>query len=166
MKTRYAGDYMIIGMIILAVVLGIAAAFGNVAHAQPLQNARLTPGVVRTDISANQVCKIKWGKDARAVTAAMKKQVFVEYGFPKLNKDPRCPCEIDHLVSRELLGADDVKNLWVQSYSGPWNAHMKDRLENRLHAEVCAGRMSLAEAQREIRTDWRGPFVRYFGQPK
>ena len=51
--------------------------------------------------------------------------------------------------------------LWPMAISGlratgpePWNAHVKDKLEDRLHALVCAGKMSLPEAQRAISSDW------------
>jgi hypothetical protein len=133
------------------------------ALADPLPNLTLTPGVARSDLTTAQVCMTKWGKDTRAVTEAMKQQVFKFYGFSILNHDPRCPCEIDHLISRELGGADDVRNLWPQSYSGPWNAHMKDRLENRLHKEVCEGKLPLAAAQQSIVADWTSLWKIYFG---
>ena len=102
----------------------------------------------------------------------MKRQVFQNYGLSG-NNDPSCVpdasgrrCEIDHLISRELGGADDIKNLWPQPYgTHPWNAVLKDRVENRLHKEVCAGRISLKQAQREIAVDWRVPYRRYFGEP-
>jgi hypothetical protein len=32
----------------------------------------------------------------------------------------------------------------------PWNAHVKDKLEDRLHNLVCSGRMRLEDAQRDI----------------
>lgn len=42
--------------------------------------------------------------------------------------DPRCApagkrrCEIDRLISRELGGTDEIKNLWPQAYgTSPWN---------------------------------------------
>lgn len=131
----------------------------------------LTPGVVRTDLTQDQICRTKWGKDARAVTAAMKAQVFRQYHVPaaalhvSVAGRRRPAFEVDHLISRELGGADDVKNLWPQPYFGAWNAHLKDRLENRLHVEVCAGRLSLAAAQQAIRSDWQGAYSRYFGKP-
>jgi len=124
-----------------------------------------TPGVARTDLTVEQICKTKWGKDHRAVTAAMKKQVFLAYGYAKRNKDKRCPCEIDHKYSRELGGADDIKNLWPQPYRGAWNAHQKDRLENRLHKEMCAGNITQKQAL-EMLDDWPKAFVTYFGEPK
>ena len=63
--------------------------------------------------------------------------------------------EVDHLVSRELGGADDVRNLWPESYvTQPWNAHLKDRLENHLHELLCAKQITLEEARKEITYDW------------
>lgn len=144
---------------LIAMLLATTAASGH------LPDPQLTPGVVR-QLTVEQICATKWGKDARAVTPAMKRQVFRAYGYPAGNRDPRCSCEIDHLVSRELGGADDVANLWPQSYAGPWNAHLKDRVENRLHVEMCAGRLTLEQAQQMIRDDWTAAYVRYFGQPE
>ena len=42
----------------------------------------------------------------------------------------------------------------VQPWSGDANAHMKDGVETHLNREVCRGAMPLAEAQRQIATDW------------
>src|SRR5258707_14824338 len=91
---------------------------------------KLTPGECRP-LTLQQVCNTKWGKDARAVTQAMKEQVFKSYGIPQSARhlpDGKAAFEIDHLCSRELAGADSIPNLWRQKYTGPWNAHMKDRL--------------------------------------
>lgn len=95
----------------------------------------------------------------------MRLEVFRRYGMTGPD-DLRCQpggCEIDHLISRELGGADDVANLWPQSYVGEWNARLKDRLENRLHREVCAGRLTLEDAQGGIAQDWKAMFTRYYG---
>ncbi len=43
---------------------------------------------------------------------------------------------------------------------------MKDKLEDRLHALVCAGKVPLAVAQREIATDWIAAYQKYLGDPK
>ncbi len=122
----------------------------------PLPDPYLTPGVADRHATAKVVCSTKWGKSRRHVTAAMRKKVFAEYLLTG-NSDPYCKpkgCELDHLISRELGGADDVRNLWPEPKSGPWNAQMKDRLENRLRHEVCYGDMSLGQAQRLIVKDW------------
>lgn len=129
---------------------------------------KLTPGECRP-MSLQQVCGTKWGKDARAVTQAMKEHVFAAYGIPKSARhlpNGRAAYEIDHLCSRELAGADTEANLWPQKYTGPWNAHLKDRVENKLHVEACAGRITLQQAQHMVVSGWRQAFVRYYGEPK
>lgn len=130
-------------------------------------NQKLTPGETRT-LTLDQVCSTKWGKDVRAVTSAMKEHVFHSYGVPfeaRHLPNGKPAFEIDHLISREMGGADTERNLWPEPYFGQWNAHMKDRVENRLHAEVCSRRLDLGDAQQMIRTDWRKAYVHYFGNP-
>jgi hypothetical protein len=142
------------------------------AFADDLPDPNKTPGVARTGLSKATICKTQWGKDARHVTAAMKDQVFALYGYSGYN-DARCvpdpkghTCELDHLISRELGGADDVKNLWPEPYgSSPWNAHLKDKLENRLHKEMCAGHITLKVAHDMLVNDWRKAYRVYYGEP-
>jgi hypothetical protein len=68
------------------------------------------------------------------------------------------------VISLELGGSNDIKNPWPQSYrTEPWNAHVKDKLEDRLHALVCAGKMSLPDAQRAISSDWISAYKRWVG---
>jgi hypothetical protein len=42
--------------------------------------------------------------------------------------------------------------------------HEKDRVENFLHKQVCSGAMRLADAQRQIATDWIAVWRRIEGQ--
>jgi hypothetical protein len=67
---------------------------------------------------------------------------------------------VDHLISRELGGADAVENLWPQPYTQHPGAHEKDWLENRLHDEVCAGKITLQDAQQEIKEDWYAAYLK------
>ena len=70
--------------------------------------------------------------------------------------------EEDHLISLELGGSpSDPRNLWPEPYAGATGARIKDRLENRLHAMVCARSLSLAEAQYAIATNWWDAYQRY-----
>jgi len=139
------------------------------ALARDLPDLTLTPGVVATTSRAI-VCNTKWGLDRRHVTAAMRREVFARYGLSG-NDDKSCKLdkygrrfEIDHSCPRDLGCADAIENLWPQCYSGRWNAAMKDRLEIRLHKEVCAGSILLEDAQRDIaKKDWRVVYRRYFG---
>ena len=42
---------------------------------------------------------------------------------------------------------------------------MKDRLESYLHVEVCAGRLSVLDAQKAIAADWVAAYRKYLGEP-
>lgn len=140
-----------------------------------LPNHLVTPGRAVDGITLHKICHTKWGKDARHVTAAMKRQVFANYGLTG-NTDPACirdahgrRREVDHLISRELGGADDVRNLWPQPYgSQPWNAVRKDCIETRLHKEICARHptITLAQAQYAIRSGWTAVYLRYYEHPE
>jgi hypothetical protein len=124
----------------------------------------MTPGVTR-DLSLEEVCSTKWGHDERAVTAAMKNRVFDAYHIaPEArHANGKATFEIDHLISRELAGADDERNLWPEPFGGPCGARSKDRLENRLHAETCQGTITLKAAQDALRRDWIAAYEARFG---
>jgi len=103
------------------------------------------------------ICNTQWGTDARHVTAAMKNDAYRLYNAKKVAK--RC-CEIDHLTSRDVGGADDPSNLWPQ----PWaEAHLKDRVETEAKKRICDGRAELAEVQRVMADDWTRLYTDWFG---
>jgi len=86
--------------------------------------------------------------------------VFKEYGLPVSTSKAY---ELDYLITPELGGADDVRNLWPEPYaSTAWNAHVKDELENRLHEMVCDGQIDLSTAQNEIATNWIAAYKLHF----
>src|SRR3954467_6791971 len=89
----------------LTLVLFVSPSF---AKAPPLKpDHKLTPGVT-TAISADALCaKTFHTKDERAVSAATKNAVFAEYGLP--SHKPK-EYEVDHLISLELGGSNDIKN--------------------------------------------------------
>lgn len=125
--------------------------------------ATLTPGDVIPGLTAEQVCVPGYARSVRDVPAAVRTQVFITYGLSK-NFTGYCAsqegCELDHLISLSLGGSNDSKNLWPESYDSlsPWNAHVKDRLENRLHALVCSHQISLEKAQQALANDWISSF--------
>jgi hypothetical protein len=85
------------------------------------------------------------------VSTSTKNRVYAEYG---ITDHPTGAYEVDHLISLELGGSNDIGNLWPEPYSGPDNAHDKDVMENRLHDEVCSGQLTLAQGQGEIVHWW------------
>ena len=98
-------------------MLGILYCGAGTAFAADIPDASKTPGLARAGLSKAKICATKWGKDERHVTQAMKDQVFSLYGYSGY-QDSRCvpdangkTCEIDHLLGREIGGADDVSNL-------------------------------------------------------
>jgi hypothetical protein len=122
-------------------------------------DSALTPGATRP-VTLAQVCTPGSSGKARAVSAKTKKAVYARY---HVTPKPRA-YEVDHLISLELGGSNDIANLWPQPYFGKVNAHDKDALENKLHALVCAGTVPLDEAQHAIATDWVGALKTYGGK--
>ncbi|MGE0406359.1 MAG: anti-sigma factor [Candidatus Korobacteraceae bacterium] len=123
--------------------------------------AALTPGST-VFISKATLCDSSVTNDeaqAPPIPRAAALAVFREYGI----QDPQPGMyELDYLIAPELGGSADVRNLWPQPYSGTWNAHLKDALEDRLREMVCDGRMDLETAQREIAADWIAAYKKYF----
>lgn len=149
-----------------AVLFSLAAfpAFAGDPHILP--DPVLTPGGVLAGVTEDDVCQPGYAASVRHVSAATKRSVFAHYGLDG-NHTGYCAgpggCEVDHLVSLELGGSNDEANLWPEPYDGPWNAHVKDKLENRLHRMVCNGEMSLSEAQRLEASDWISAYRRFVG---
>jgi hypothetical protein len=111
----------------------------------------LTPGAA-LDVTAADICVPGYSKRVRNVPAEVKREAYANYGVR--SHEPG-EYEIDHLISLELGGSNSLRNLWPQSFrTHPWNAYVKDALENELHRRVCAGTIDLAKAQAAISHDW------------
>jgi hypothetical protein len=118
----------------------------------------LTPGAVRA-VAATDVCRAELRSNAEVVPA-IQRQVFADYGMPNAQ---RRAYEVDYLITPALGGSDDIRNLWPQPYAGsPWNAYVKDALEDRLREMVCSGQLDLATAQHEIAVNWIAAYKKYF----
>lgn len=126
-----------------------------------LPDRRCSPGALDPSLTRDVLCSATFRTGSvRAVTTSMKHAVEVEYGMA-----PRSygrTIEIDHIVSLELGGSNDIANLYPEPGSGTANYHVKDALENRLHRLVCAGTITLNSAQRDIASDWTKLYVRVF----
>jgi hypothetical protein len=123
-----------------------------------LPDPSCTPGAT-LHLSLDSICSTST-KDRRHVTESVRKRVFEEYGVPVSRSSE---FEVDHLISLELGGGNDIKNLWPELYEPRPGARDKDRLENALHRQVCAGRMTLDYAQYVIATDWVAEYRKEFG---
>jgi hypothetical protein len=120
-----------------------------------------TPGAIFSFATAKMVCEPGWAKRHRNVTEEEKRQVYAEYGIAHHKPGDY---EVDHLISLEIGGNNQISNLWPQSFiTHPWNAHVKDKLENKLHELVCKGELELAVAQKAISTNWIDAYHKYIG---
>ncbi|PYJ11116.1 MAG: hypothetical protein DMF06_04010 [Verrucomicrobia bacterium] len=141
---------MNIRLTLAAFLIVLSLAGSARAGEELLPNRKLTPGkVARGD------------KDRAGVTEEMERRMFSRYHIPWRR---RSEFKVDHLIPTELGGADVVENLWPQSLSArPYNVERKELLTRHLLARIAAGKMTLAQAQKEISEDWIACFVEYFG---
>ena len=147
-------------LLVMGVTCGSVLAAGYNLSAPILPDPKLSPGDVLTS-DKEIVCVSGYTKTVRNVPQALKEQVYREYGITS-----RLPgeYEIDHIISLELGGSNSLRNLFPESYrTQPLNAHVKDKLENRLHAKACSGKITLVEAQTAIAGNWPAAYVKYLG---
>jgi hypothetical protein len=108
------------------------------------------PAVTQANVHQT-ICVSGYTATVRNVPQSEKDEVYREYG---ITSHAPGEYEVDHLISLELGGSNDIKNLWPEPYAGPDNARTKDGMENRVHDDVCAGRITLAQGQDEIAHWW------------
>jgi hypothetical protein len=115
------------------------------------QDTACTPGDILPNVTKADICKSGYASSVRNVPDSEKNNVYAEYGIRSHSSGQY---EVDHLVSLELGGSNDISNLWPEAASPKPGFHEKDKVENYLHDQVCSGAVSLTEAQIKIATDW------------
>ncbi|MER7178564.1 hypothetical protein ABT404_03580 [Streptomyces hyaluromycini] len=137
---------------------------------EPLEDLACTPGAISPAVTqANlktTICR-KGGytsgvRPSTYVTGKEKKLNAASYGYTGAMGE----AEYDHLISLQLGGdPNDPRNLWVEP-SDPGHKrsqgvnNLKDPVETKLHTAVCAGKVTLAQAQQAIVTDWTTALTR------
>ncbi|MDQ0937119.1 hypothetical protein [Streptomyces turgidiscabies] len=131
---------------------------------EPLEDPRCTPGAISPAVTQTNlkstICR-KGGytsgvRPSTYITGKEKKLNAASYGFTGSMRD----AEYDHLISLQLGGdPNDYRNLWVEPADpghkkGNGVNNAKDPVETKLHTAVCAGKVTLAQAQQAIVTDW------------
>lgn len=119
----------------------------------PRPDPTCTPGAIDPAVTqaniATTICKSGYTATVRPSTSQtnkLKAQMYKAYRIKTGTVS-----ELDHLVSLELGGANDVLNLWPEVGSLP---NPKDAVENALHTAVCAHKVTLAAAQQAIASNW------------
>jgi hypothetical protein len=119
-----------------------------------LNDLSVTPGKANPALTEKVLCSPSFRTAPyRLVEESTKKRACAEYGL----KPAQCTgqkVEIDHLVSLEIGGSNDLANLWPEPYLRAGGAKQKDVIENALHKMVCAGKITLPDAQACISRDW------------
>jgi hypothetical protein len=128
----------------------------------PLPDHRCSPGAYYSGLTKQVICSASFHTGSvRNVPQAEKYAVEREYGMPARLYGRAI--EIDHIISLELGGSNDIANLYPEPGAGNANYHIKDRLENRLRAMVCGGQITLHAAQAGIATNWELLYRRVYG---
>lgn len=118
-------------------------------------NYNLTYGGV-TSTNLTEICNVGYSSTIRNVSQSTREAVFAEYNisYPQ----PTGTTELDHFYALEISGNNFPSNLWVQWSDKIVGAgkgfESKDKLENYLHRQMCAGNITQQQAFDSTRNDW------------
>ena len=132
-------------------VLGARTKTSDCHISNSLPDPQCTPGAIFSNVTKEEICQLGYTGTVRNVTIKTKSRVYAEYG---ITSHTAGEYEVDHLISLELGGSNDIANLWPEAAEPRPGYHEKDKVENYLHQLVCKGTMSLEEAQHEIVQNW------------
>src|SRR5277367_4081720 len=143
---------------------GKTCSTSRMSNGFPLPDPSCTPGAINPTVTAEVLQNPTFRTmciRSQTTSEAQKAGTYKWYGtpHPSDNTGSTQTCELDHLVSLELGGADTLDNIWPQC--GPDNVALseryfkrKDGVENYLAKQVREGKMPLEEAQKGIASDW------------
>ena len=136
----------------------------HMSRGYPIPDPNCTPGAINPTLTAEVLRDPDFrtscvrGQDT---SQHEKAETYDWYGIehPHNNSGQSQTCELDHLVSLELGGADTLDNIWPEC--GPSDTDLRERyfkrkdlVENYLARQVKEGKIDLAVAQRGIAGDW------------
>jgi hypothetical protein len=143
-------ELVLLALAAAAVVLALPRCSGGAPARVVRASWSLTPGVLNPDVTQatirSTICLQGWTRTVRppvSYTNDLKRRGLRQYGL----RGPPGDYQEDHLISLELGGdPSDARNLWPEPYP---RAAAVDRIENDLRHRVCAGSLTLAQAQVE-----------------
>lgn len=131
------------------------------ADGAPLADAACTPGGVNSTLTKMILCASTFRTAPyRNVSQATKNAVYMAYGIATHQAGDY---EIDHLVSLEDGGTNNIGNLWPQpanklvtgsTSTPPPGFEEKDKVETLAHRDICSGNVDMTAEQRQLATDW------------
>ena len=163
-------------LLLIAALLGVMAACASppstpkspaappVAALQTVPQEALNADV-QQDTIQQTICVAGYTASVRPSTTytnGVKLKLLREQGLPASAANE---FELDHRIPLALGGHPrNLQNLVLQTWEGKDGAKVKDRLERRLQQLVCAGKLLLDDARREIYLDWSYAYRRYYSQ--
>lgn len=149
-----------IGTGIAATTYALIMSFARVGPADIYPPANV-PGALDQATVGNvstTICNPNWSTSSiRPSVAYTNKLKYAQMAALGLKGKP-IDYEEDHLCSLEIGGSPTSSlNLWPEPYDASipdGSARSKDRLENYLHSQVCAGKITPAQACGMIAHDW------------
>lgn len=123
---------------------------------------RCSPGAYYSKLTRAVICSSTFRtSQVRNVPQSEKFDVEREYGMEA--KSYRSSLEIDHIISLELGGSNDIANLFPETLFAHPGYRIKDKLENKLHDLVCSGAISLRTVRSKIASDWQELYKQVYG---
>jgi hypothetical protein len=159
-------DMILLNKGLILVLAWMALSF-SAALAGDLPDPNMTPGQIDPRVTQETIkqtiCVSGYTATIRpntAYTNKLKREQIKAYGYADTEMSHY---EEDHLISLQLGGSpDDPHNLWPQPYEGSCGARVKDKIEGKLKRLVCAGTITLEEAQHAIAKDWIVAYKKYY----
>jgi hypothetical protein len=171
--------FLVLGKVLLPLVLVLTACAptgqalaspnsGKPCHARHINEAdpqawlpdsRCTPGAINPAVTLGQLCPTahtaNWRPSASYTSNLKKQQLANKYDYVDSSGSHQptpATSEEDHLISLELGGSPSAElNLWPEPHA---SFNEKDKVEGAAHAAICAGRLTLPQAQQGIATNW------------
>lgn len=136
----------------------------------PMPDRSCSPGAYYSRVTKAVICSSRfhtsWVRAIRNLPLSEKHAIEREYSLPVGRFGHAL--QIDHIVPLKLGGSNSIANLYPEEYAfadASPGFRAKDRLEDRLHAMVCAGQISLRSAQRQIASSWEKLYRDLHGVP-
>src|SRR5262245_47346817 len=121
-----------------------------------------SPGAYYKKLTKSVICSPTFRTGPiRNVPQSLKFAVEREYGMEE--KRYGSALEVDHIISLQLGGSNDIANLFPEGLFAHPGYKVKDKLENKLQDLVCDGTMTLRSVQRGIAGDWQKLYKKVIG---
>ena len=170
MRVKLSWTYEKAGMsaLVLAIFTLVLLNSNSSGASNLLPISSITPGAINPLVSQSNIqstiCVSGYTATIRppsSYTTKLKmQQLATTYSFYHNSKTG--DFEEDHLISLEIGGSPtSALNLWPEPYAGSTGARIKDQLENKLHALVCSGIITLKVGQKAIASNWYLAYQKY-----